>query len=444
MNRDKHKNIAMVTISAVVLLLANLGVWMAAQKGMIEPVANKVVWGGFVALNMASILWAVTLLGLQPMVVAVSYVAGGFLAFKGVQGMGGVSVAEVTTAGATYGAFGALAVGNATAKVRLAFYNKKQVPFLFIIIALLVFDAALNSGISSAGSNVILNAVVFPFVLAGVIVGLLWSILIRFGIGHNPGQTRRQAVKSHVVVETVPDAEAPQEDNMLKIQIPDDVVEEEEAAFTEAVMEPAAEPETAPVPAPAAQATVASAAVAEEKNEDFFPLEIDKDDEFVVPQEEYALNLEEEHHSELSMHSFDASLYESGIMHDTSDNMVAEDPASSVSLDLDEEPEAVHQQEVSETEPVAPQEIEEPAPAETQMVAESSPPEQQEERSESTPDETPEVAETAPVEPQVSTDPEPVEEKKTEVAEKEPDEPKQAGKPGDWLSGHLDLLSKLK
>ncbi len=339
---NKHKNMAMVTIAAVILLLANLGVWMATQKGIIEPVANKMLWGGFVALNMASILWAVTLLGLQPMVVAISYVAGGFLAFKGVEGMGGISVAEVTTAGATYGAFGALAVGNATTKVRLAFYNKAQVPFIFIIGALLVFDAALNSGISSAGGNVILNAVVFPFVLAGVIVGLVWSILIRFGIGHNPVQ---EPARAHNVADTAVAVEK-DDSNMLKIQVPDHVVDTEEEVLTAAVAEEPAKPVAEP--APMVREAVAPAASAQ-KEEEFFPLEIDKDDDFVLPQSEFAAEIEEE---PFSMSGLDSSLYASGA-EDAAGSAMVEEPAPAVAIDLDEaeEPIAVQAEEKPKPEP---------------------------------------------------------------------------------------------
>ena len=148
---NKQKNMIMSAAAAVVLVAVNVGVFMAAGKGAIAPINNMLMWGAFVALNIASILWAVGMLGLHPLVVSISYVAGGFLAFQGVRGMSGVSVAEVTTAGATYGAFGALAIGNATTKVRLAFFDKAQVPFIFIIVGLLVIDAVLNSQITNAG-----------------------------------------------------------------------------------------------------------------------------------------------------------------------------------------------------------------------------------------------------------------------------------------------------
>lgn len=336
MNRDKNKNMAMVSVAAVILLLANLGVWMASQRGIIEPVANKVLWGGFVTLNMASILWSISLLGLQPMVVAISYLAGGFLAFKGVEGMGGINVAEVTTAGATYGAFGALAIGNATTKVRLAFYNKGQVPFIFIIVALLVFDAVLNSGVSSAGGNIILNAVVFPFVLAGVIVGLVWSILIRVGIGHNPVQ--EHALARHESEETEATTEEAKEDNALRIQVPDHV-EEEVAEAVPVVAEQMVESEA--TPAPVVEETVASVAKVEEKEEEFFPLEIDKDDDFVLsadPASDTAVMAEEP----FSMSNFDSSLYASGAM--------TEESAADVAIDLDEEPAPVEKPEAAPVE----------------------------------------------------------------------------------------------
>ncbi len=386
MNRDKQKNMAMITVAGLILVATNLGVWLAAREGVIAPVGNSVIWGAFVALNVASILWAVILLGLQPLVVSLSYVAGGFLAFKGVQEMGGVSVAEVTTAGATYGAFGALAVGNATTKVRLAFYNKKQVPFIFVIAGLLVLDAVLNSGISSAGGGIILNAVVFPFVIAGVVVGLIWTVLNRYGIGYNPRQSLAQAaVQKESTAETAA-KEAP--DSALKIEVPEQV-EEQQKELKVAVAEETVQPEVPAVPA--VKETLAPAAVAEAKEEEFFPLEIDKDDEFILPKDEYGFspNMDEAGQEDtFSMSGFDSSLYASGAEEDREGGVMVEEPVAAVALDLDES-----------SVPAS-----EPAPA------------AQEEKK-----------------PEVSA-----EEKQAQPSPEKKDES------GDWLSGHMDLLNKLK
>jgi len=185
MENNTHKNIMFLVVAGVVLALLNGGILMAAGNGQLAPIDNLALWGAFVVLNICSLLWAVSLLGLQPMVVAVSYVAGGALAFMGVRMLPDINVAEVTTAGATYGAFGALAVGNATTRVRLAFFNKAQVPFIFVILALLLLDGLLNSQVSKAGFGVILNALVFPFIFSGAVVGLVWMLLVRSGIGKN-------------------------------------------------------------------------------------------------------------------------------------------------------------------------------------------------------------------------------------------------------------------
>ncbi len=396
MHREKEKNLAMITIAAVILVATNMGVWLAAQEGAIAPVDNSVLWIAFVALNVASILWAIVLLGLQPMVVSLSYVAGGFLAYKGVQGMGGISVAEVTSAGATYGAFGALAVGNVTTKVRLAFYNRKQIPFIYIIAGLLILDAVLNSGISSARGSVILNAVVFPFMLAGVVVGLIWAVLNHFGIGHNPPKTieATETAIEKKVEKKVERVEKPAGDGALKIEVPEHI---EQEPVPDAISETVVEPEVPP--APSVKEAMAPAAEATAEEEEFFPLEIDNDDAFVVPVEETELrsSLDDEE-SDLdesySISSFDSGLYASGALDDHHGGVMVEEPLRSVSLDLHEA-----------AAPVA-------APA-------VSP-----------------VSDSTPVVPE--------EVKPEEQAPEANVEPKNKEKSGDWLSGHLDLLNKLK
>jgi hypothetical protein len=325
---------------------------------------------------------------LQPLVVAIAYVAGGFLAFKGVEGISGLNVAEITTAGATYGAFGALAVGNCTTRVRLAFFNKGQVPFIFIITALLVFDAVLNSEISSADGSVILNAVVFPFVLAGVIIGLVWSVLNRYGIGH-----KAEGAQSPVAIEhpdTVEKSEESGETNALQILIPADVEEEDAADAAAAVLEEVELIEKIETPV---EISVKPMVAKEEKEEDFFPLEIDKHNDFVLPEEETAdavepaaalEGLEEDLHS---LAAFDANLYASGADEDVQGSSLVEELIHSLSLDLDEPEDAV-------------------------------------------PELTPVVNTTLEPEPKP-------------IAQVEPAQKKSATA-NDWLSGHLDLLNKLK
>ncbi len=366
----------MICAAAVILVAVNAGILMAANHGAITPIDNIGMWGAFVVLNVASILWAISLLGLQPFVVSLSYVAGGFLAYQGVRGMGDISVAEVTTAGATYGAFGALAIGNVTAKVRLAFFRKGQVPFIFIIVGLLVIDAVLNSGISSAGGSVILNAVVFPFVLAGIIVGLIWSVLNRYGIGRKPAEVLA-AVAEENAAEKAELASAVATEKLV-IQMPEHAMMAEEPEEVVKVAEPMA---------PAA--VVAEPVQMEEKkpDEEFFPLEIDKGDEDVMPADDFSYkNAASTVSEEFPMTSFDSSLYESGSLEDAQEGSVmVKEPAVSVVLDLDAE----------DNNPV----YEKKAPA---------------------------VAKVPPV-------PAPV----------QPAEPA-TKKDDDWLGGHLDLLNKLK
>ena len=408
---SKQKNLIMIAVAAVVLVAVNVGVLMAANKGAIAPIGNIALWGAFVVLNVASILWAVTLLGLQPLVIALSYVAGGALAFFGVRNAGDVSVAELITAGATYGAFGALAVGNATQKVRLAFFNKGQVPFVFIIVGLLVIDAGLNSGVSSAGVDVILKAVVLPFAVAGGVIGVVWSLLNRAGIGRKPSEVIAEAdgIAEEKAASTEPDKlvmKMPEESPAVakkaktskkskpqpakktpakkpqpakKAEPAKPVVEPVPEPAVAKKVEPAKEVEPAkPVPEPAVaekapepefvlpESILGSIAPEEkEKEEAFFPLEIDTSDS----------EPKEEADEPFTIPTFDASLY--GIGKDS-------DQEETVSVDLDEDTSVVE----NDSDPV--------------------------------------VAKVQPASEQV-------------------EEPaKEQGKPGDWLGGHFDLLDKLK
>ena len=310
----------MIAVAAAILVAVNVGVFMAAGSGVMSPINNMLLWGSFVALNVASILWAVSLLGLQPLVVSISYVAGGALAFLGVRGLTDISVAEITTAGATYGAFGALAVGNATTKVRLAFFNKGQVPFIFIIVGLLVLDAGLNSQVSSAGVSVLLNAVVIPFVIAGVILGLIWSVLNRFGIGKNPREVLAEKNAALKISESV---------NAVASKTTIIPMPEHAVAAEKPVAAPQPVKKVEPI-APAAKAkpahqtkketVTASKSVA--KEEPFFPLEIDKGDEIILPVEQK---------SSFEVPAFDAALYASGSQDNQNDGgVMVKEPVAAV------------------------------------------------------------------------------------------------------------------
>lgn len=399
---NKQKDLILIVVAAVILLGVNLGVFIASNNGSIAPIENMVLWGAFVVLNVVSILWAISLLGLQPLAISVSYLAGGLMAFLGVKGLGDVSVAEITTAGATYGAFGALAIGNVAVKVRLAFFNKGQVPFVFIIVGLLLVDAGLNSGISNAGGSVILNAVILPFVLAGVLVGFLWSVLNnKFGIARKPSEVlaATQAGKSET-------ANAVSSEKLV-IKVPEGAVVAEKAKPVRKEAKPVAKPAAAkakpapvakpiakpvvakaepapvaakpvsvskPVPAPVPEPVVAKAEPVKEKKkeEEFFPLEIDKS---------------EEEKSAFTLPVFDTSRF-----------------APQSTPDANEGDTVVGGAAVS-----VPHEVEKPKPA---------------------------VKEQAPV-AKAPVAPEPAKESESEEkAEEKADD--------SWLGGHMDLLNKLK
>jgi len=315
MENNTQKNIILLVVAGVVLALLNGGVLVAAGNGQLAPIDNLVLWGAFAVLNICSLLWAISLLGLQPLVVAFSYVAGGTLAFMGVRMIPDINVAEITTAGATYGAFGALAVGNATTRVRFAFFNKAQVPFIFVILALLLMDGLLNSQVSKAGMSVILNALVFPFVFSGAVVGLVWALLVRSGIGKNLDRAPVEAVAETEVEEGLKKSER------LVIEVPEQAVDKQAAAreaararkadearalaakkaeqsrilaeqrkAEEARKLAARKAEEARMLAErkaAKEAAAAAAAVAKEEAAQFFPLEIDKVEELVgLPEED--------------------------------------------------------------------------------------------------------------------------------------------------------------
>ena len=287
MKDGAQKNILFLAMAGIVFVVLNVAILMATKNGSLAPIENLTLWGAFVVLNISSLLWAVSLLGLQPLVIAFSYLAGGFVAFMGVRLLPEANVAEVTTAGATYGAFGAVAIGNVTTKVRLAFFDKKQVPFIFVIAALLLVDGFLNSSVSSAGWGVIINALVLPFVISGIIVGLIWAALARFGIGEGLVPSSIEAM-----VGMPKEEHAETEENQLTFEVPEAVEELKEPAVAMEVSEPVAEPvieQPAPVIMEIVEEPVIVPEVQEEEPADesnFFPLEIDKDDEMILPQEE--------------------------------------------------------------------------------------------------------------------------------------------------------------
>lgn len=284
MKTDAQKDILFLVAAGLVLIMANLAVFMGTRNGQIAPVDNLTLWGAFAVLNVCSLLWAVSLLGLQPMVVAISYTAGGLMAFQAVRLMPEVHVAEIATAGATYSAFGALVVGNATTKVRLAFFTRRQVPFVFIIIALLLMDSLLNSRVSNAGWNVIVHAVVFPFLVSGVVVGLVWMVLTRIRAGRALIEKAVEPVdREDLVTNAVVDDE---ESAQLMFTVPESAAPVE--SMEDAVLARAPEPVAENVSEACVPERAASKVDSEGEDvfpDTFFPLEIDNGED-VLPLEE--------------------------------------------------------------------------------------------------------------------------------------------------------------
>lgn len=286
MEKSAEKNMLLLVLAGAVLVLANLAVMLGTRSGQMAPVDNRMLWAAFSILNIASLLWAVTLLGLHPLVVAVSYVTGGLLAYQGVRMTPGVNLTEIATAGATYSAFGALLAGNLTTRVRLTFFARSQVPFVFIILTLLVVDGVLNSRLSQANWHIISLAAIYPFLFSGVVVGLVWMLMERVR-GEKRPQARRaeQAVPDAAADSAVQEAEAP----LLHFSVPDALIDQEPDAEEPFVAMPApALTETEPIQVPEVTplASTAHAEPEEEVADDtFFPLEIDSSDEQASVQE---------------------------------------------------------------------------------------------------------------------------------------------------------------
>ena len=180
MKNDTQNNKIFLIITGLIFALLNVVLFLASKKEVLPNIGNIALWGGFVALNTASILWVIDQLKVNALVIALAYLVGGALSFMGVHSLSGVGVVEVVTAGATYGALGALIASNFTRKIRLI---SVPMPFVVIILVILVLDGILNSQVLHSSLTVILNALVFPFIFAGVIIGLIWGILLRFGVG---------------------------------------------------------------------------------------------------------------------------------------------------------------------------------------------------------------------------------------------------------------------
>ncbi len=280
MENTAQKNILFLSAAGLVLVVVNMAVFMGSRTGQIAPVDNLMLWGAFTVLSVCSLLWAVSLLGLQPMLVAISYTAGGFMAFLGVRLIPNVNVAEIATAGATYGAVGALVVGNATTRVRSVFFSKRQVPVVFMIIALLLVDGLLNSRVSTAGWNVIAGALIFPFVLSGIVIGLVWMVVARSHAGQ--GRTKKAPAALEEAAPIMAAAADDDEAAQLMFSVPestkvDDTLEAVALAPNpEPTMENVSEAPTVEMESPDVVPMED-----ESVSDNFFPLEIDKGEETI-------------------------------------------------------------------------------------------------------------------------------------------------------------------
>ncbi len=269
MEKKEQANSILLFLAALLIVSVNAGIWLAARQGIVAALDNAVLWCAFVVFGAISVLWAIHLLGLQPLLVAVSYVSGGAVAYLGVRGLDGIGLAEATAAGATYGAFGALVIGNAATKERAAGYRKSLASFVFMLLVLLVLDGILISRVLQAGAAAIMNALVFPLVVVGLLFGVIWVALGRFRVERFP------VVPLAVDAEGSASEKAPRAEPVsgLVLQMPEESdVEGVELGEPSAVSAPVIE-----TPEPPAEPEVEAA--------EFFPLGIDPSDSFVLPQE---------------------------------------------------------------------------------------------------------------------------------------------------------------
>lgn len=229
MNPDHRKHLAQVLVSALFVGALNLLVWMVARTGVIPPINHIMLWGALALLSVAVIPWTISQLGLQPLVISLSYVAGGLVAFRGMEGSAGIHLAEVTTAGATYGAFGAVAIGNAAHKLRMSFFDRRQTALMFIILGLLLLMSLLNSEmIGTVNSSGFLKAVVYPFALSGMAVSFGWAICVRMEAGRKSSRVPESKELRQSAEEK---AQAESEESIgqgVMFQMPDDADEDEE------------------------------------------------------------------------------------------------------------------------------------------------------------------------------------------------------------------------
>lgn len=433
MKNHTGKNLLYLIVAGAVLLGVNAWAWMGVQNGQFAPVDNRMLWGAFMVLNTISLLWAMSLLGLQPLVVACSYAAGGFMAYRGVQGVEGVSVAQIVTAGATYGAIGALVVGNATTKVRLAFFDKGQVPFVFVIAGLLVLDGVLNSQVSGAGMNVILKALVLPFVLSGVVIGLIWMMILRSGATQQK-QRGTTATKTTTVAKStgkkkggksrIASIQSPKKAQTKKVAAVRNVssskpkpVAPKPAAPKPLTPKPVAPTPVDPKPVPKVEPPVVEPVAPAIEESPFFPLEIDKDDGFILPPDELG--------------SIDLST----IMRETP--LPQEEPLTPV-VPKAEPRKPVKEKKVFKPAPAPKPEPPKPAPAPVMPKPAPAPVMPK-------PAPAPVMPKPAPAPVMPKPAPAPVMPKPAPAPARDATPKSEEKKSGanDWLSGHLDLLTKI-
>lgn len=255
MKKREYIQLVLQLLAAVVIVAANSAVWVAARRGAIPAIDNVVLWGAFAGFGTLSILWATRLLGLQPMLVALSYVGGGLLAGLGVRGHEFIGIADAAVAGAVYGAWGSLIAGNAIVRERSAGYCKEQRSFVFMLFGLLVLDGMLVSGIWRADTAAIINGLVLPLAGVGVVCGVLWFSLARLRMEPVPvfAQEPKNAVPEEIKsAEPVPG---------IVLQMPEENQQERV--------------ELQPVPVPEITDPPELQIEPEDENGRFFPLELD-------------------------------------------------------------------------------------------------------------------------------------------------------------------------
>jgi hypothetical protein len=293
MSKSVTNHILYLPLAGIVFVVVNAALYLAAQDGQIAPIDNMALWGSFVVFNICSLLWAAFIFGLHPLVAAASYAAGAAVSYMAVRLQADLPAAEIATAGATCSAIGALVVSCAAASKERTALERRQAPFVFALLAMLLLDAGLSSRIVQAGSSVIMHAAVIPFLFCGIVVGLAWVLVVRMQSGHKTAALTVPSVENAEQSDPSPQTAGEEMENShLMFSVPTVIDDRDDDGLEDS--EDAEEPaeEVQPVAAVLEADPVSEEPAGDDDlGDDFFPLEIDNSDELTDPEPPDLINV---------------------------------------------------------------------------------------------------------------------------------------------------------